>query len=197
MRKPRIAAAVAIVVGLTTMIAAPAQAHTDSYSTSFVDGDGAISDDWGDHRDELGGDLCQGCSNSSNTDIVILWQSVLAAEGLLPLSGVDGYFGSNTKTATENWQDRYGLTSDGRVGRNTWNKADDQLRWSFSGYAVRYEAGAGRGDVFFTRGSGRAYVGGSYELDLLRKDSGWKKGFSGSHHVNLRSRSITIGATYS
>ena len=195
MLRTRIVAAVAIAVGLTTMIAGPAQAHRDSYSTSFVDGGGAINDDWGDHDNELGGDLCQGCANSSNTDLVILWQSVLAAEGLLSHSGIDGSFGSGTKAATERWQERYGISSDGRVGPNTWDKADDRLTWTSTGVSLRYDGWGTSGKINFVRGNsaeGTPYGDGSYTMYSVGDDDNSDGTyFTGSHHIYLKSRSLT------
>lgn len=46
----------------------------------------------------------------------------------------DGIFGANTETAIESWQAANGLTADGVVGRNTWNKMCDKLDYRYVGY---------------------------------------------------------------
>lgn len=61
----------------TVLIATPAQAvpaNSGAYGTTFVDGAGTLTDDFGDHFDELGHSLCNGCADS-NTDLVLMWQS--------------------------------------------------------------------------------------------------------------------------
>jgi peptidoglycan hydrolase-like protein with peptidoglycan-binding domain len=159
----------AAVAGLSTLLATgPAQAaysiNSDAYSSSFVDGDGTLTDDWGEQFGELGNSLCYGCGNSNNTDIVVLWQSILAAEELLTLGDIDGQFGPKTRDATIAWQKRYELSADGKVGDATWGKADDRLSWqtnSMAGYTASYQSGA----VMFYRGDTSKYRdGGAYKL---------------------------------
>jgi Putative peptidoglycan binding domain len=58
------------------------------------------------------------------------WQSILWADGLLNKcgsSGIDGYFGSVTKTATQTWQRTHGLSADGVVGPLTWGAARKRM----------------------------------------------------------------------
>jgi Putative peptidoglycan binding domain len=62
----------------------------------------------------------------SQGNLVGAWQSILWADGYLNKcgsSGIDGYFGSVTQTATKTWQGAHGLTKDGVVGPLTWGKA--------------------------------------------------------------------------
>lgn len=66
------------------------------------------------------------------------WQSILWADGYLAkcgASGIDGVFGSITKSATRRWQQAYRLTADGIVGPRTWGTARNRLR--FSGAAMQ------------------------------------------------------------
>jgi hypothetical protein len=65
------------------------------------------------------------------------WQSILWADGYLNKcgsSGIDGYFGSVTKSATQNWQRARRLSADGIVGPLTWGAA--RARLTFRGSTV-------------------------------------------------------------
>jgi hypothetical protein len=137
----------------------------DAYSTSFWDGGGVLHDDFGDHYEEIGGDLCNGCARSSNTGSVRAWQAILFAERLLPKSGIDGQFGPNTHNATVQYQRNHSLGVDGRVGPQTWGYADNQLRWNSYRTKVLYHGV--EGTVTFERGNsdhGNAGGGGAYRL---------------------------------
>ncbi|PSK91708.1 putative peptidoglycan binding protein [Haloactinopolyspora alba] len=165
MRKWTVTAAV---IALTAAFTGPAHAFDNSgkYSTEYVDGGGVILDDFGDHARELGGSLCHGCSNSWNTDTVLMWQAILMADGLLSSDGLDGRFGPNTKEATEEWQDRRDLSVDGMVGPQTWDAADEYLRFNFDGRFVKYRGETG--NVTFRRGGPReTYDGGAYYLEYV------------------------------
>ncbi|KUO21577.1 peptidoglycan-binding domain-containing protein [Streptomyces dysideae] len=171
----------------------PAQAayagNSGAYGTTFVDGAGALTDDFGDHFEELGNSLCYGCSESSNTDIVMLWQSILAAEHLIETYDIDGYFGAQTKAATIEWQKRYGLTADGWVGDATWSKADDRLRWN--GSTVHYSSGGLFGYVELHRGDTSKYHdGGAYHLHKVMQGDGVYV-FETGTRIYLRSRTIS------
>ncbi|MGW1067148.1 peptidoglycan-binding domain-containing protein [Streptomyces aureus] len=148
-------------------MAAAGTAHADHNNggvtgTSFVDGADALTDDWGDHYAELGNSLCNGCADSNNTDLVIMWQAILYAEGLLPKSGIDGQFGPSTEAATRTWQGRHQIGVDGSVGNQTWTKADDSLEWVTSNI-VRYQGWNQSGTVDFLRGSATNH-NGAYQL---------------------------------
>lgn len=159
----------AMAAALATVLAtAPAQAaysqNSGAYSTTFVDGAGKLTDDFGDHFDELGNSLCHGCGESSNTDIVVLWQSILVAEDLLDFGDIDGQFGPGTRDATIAWQKRYDLGADGKVGDNTWSKADDRLVW-LSNVDITYTGKYNSGAVAFHRGStSKTQDSGAYKL---------------------------------
>lgn len=135
------------------------------YSTLFWDGGGELNDDFGDHYDEIGNSLCNGCANSWDTQGVEAWQAILIAEGLLPRGSADGKFGSATETATWNYQSRYNLDKDGKVGPQTWGHADGRLQWNSSSTWVIYDGA--RGYVLFERGNsahGNAGGSGAYRI---------------------------------
>lgn len=54
--------------------------------------------------------------------LVTIWQAYLVCRGYNP-GGIDGIFGSGCHAATIAFQKANGLTQDGAVGQNTWNKA--------------------------------------------------------------------------
>ncbi|WP_437027100.1 peptidoglycan-binding domain-containing protein [Streptomyces sp. enrichment culture] len=165
--------------------------NSGAYSTSYVDGAGSVTDDFGDHFEELGNSLCQGCGESWGTDIVMLWQSILAAEHLLELSEIDGYFGTQTRRATVKWQSFYGLTADGKVGDKTWGKADDRLRWSNNGSTVGYISGIRYGSVTFHRGSSsKSRDGGAYHLHKVNRGDGVQVFYNGTR-IHHRSKTIS------
>jgi peptidoglycan hydrolase-like protein with peptidoglycan-binding domain len=161
------------------------------YGTTFVDGAGALTDDFGDHYSELGHSLCNGCADSSNTDLVLMWQSILVAEGLLPESGIDGDFGPKTASATVNWQKRYGIGADGRVGNQTWSKADDRLVWRWDGwsYEVYYDA-TGNGSVSFLRGNEDFQDDGAYEIAVVQMPDLRYHFFHGGPRVQYYQRTV-------
>ncbi|ADD41422.1 peptidoglycan-binding domain-containing protein [Stackebrandtia nassauensis] len=128
-RKWKIAAgigAAALIVGGVAGVAGLANADPTAKSTTFVDGFGNINDDWSDNHREAGV-LCDGCDNSQGTDLVHLWQAILAADGYLTDEQIDGYFGPATAKATKQWKADRGLTANGRVGNGSWTLADDYL----------------------------------------------------------------------
>ncbi|HCT75034.1 MAG TPA: hypothetical protein DGT23_00270 [Micromonosporaceae bacterium] len=71
-------------------------------------------------------ELCRyGCA--TNRNLIMFWQSILWVDDLDYQIGngfIDGGFGSNTEAKTRRWQREFGLGDDGRVGPNTWGKAD-------------------------------------------------------------------------
>lgn len=194
MRTLKIAAAV---MALTALFAGTANANIDNvgkYSTAYVDGNGSVTDDFGDHYSEIGGSLCNGCSNSWNTDTVVLWQSVLVADGYLSHSSIDGKFGPGTRDATRKWQTRYGLSADGKVGPATWRKLDDQLRT------------AGELDVYYYGREGlvnmaRGYYlsasdGGAYQLYGVRDHDGDHATYFNGSRIQHKKRTITIESRF-
>jgi peptidoglycan hydrolase-like protein with peptidoglycan-binding domain len=174
------------------MIAGPAQAghNSGAYGTNFVDGGDALHDDFGDHRSELGNSLCYGCADSWNTDLVIMWQTILYAEGLIGKYDIDGEFGPQTRDATIRWQSRYGLAADGVVGSATWGKADNLLAWygDFVKYYAYYD-----GDIYFIRGGARDYDNGAYELISAINSQGDLIYFDNAdHRIHFYKETFTI-----
>ncbi|WP_406224199.1 peptidoglycan-binding protein [Streptomyces canus] len=192
-----------LAAGLSTVqIATPAQAipaNSGVYGTTFVDGDGTLTDDFGDHYAELGHSLCNGCADS-NTDIVRMWQAILASEGLIGLSGIDGQFGPATAAATKQWQSRYGLTADGWVGNDTWRAADKRLKWTgLEGQETATYDATGDGSISFERGNSYSYTdygdGGAYRITGVSRgsDGRW---FGGGTRIQFHSRTVTVTGSW-
>jgi hypothetical protein len=111
--------------------ASPASAKT---SDGFIRGYDMVEGDWSDE-----GIISAGEYSSSNA--TCMWQRILWAEGAPKPNGlkfseadIDGHFGSNTTHATKWLQWKFGLVdspskADGRVGPNTFRKAQDHLVW--------------------------------------------------------------------
>ncbi|MBO0607485.1 peptidoglycan-binding domain-containing protein, partial [Myceligenerans salitolerans] len=136
-----------------------------AYSTSFWDGAGALTDDFGDHYDEIGNSLCDGCADSWDTGTVRAWQVILFVEGYISHTQIDGRFGPNTTSATRAYQDDHGLGVDGMVGPATWGHADGHLEWNSSRTRVLYRGA--EGSVYFERGNsdhGNTGGGGAYRI---------------------------------
>jgi hypothetical protein len=158
----------ALIIGAVAVFV-PSTAHASNsgvFGTTFVDGAGALTDDFGDHYGELGSYLCNGCSRSWGTDLVMTWQAMLFSEGFLAASEIDGYFGPRTASATASWQRRFGIDDDGVVGPVTWDRADGRLVWTSSTSSfVRYIPLSGTGRVVFVRGEfANVHDDGAYEL---------------------------------
>lgn len=137
-----------VLAGGMLAVAAPASANTND---GWVSGAGGMSDDWGDE-----GTVSR--TSYSSSGATCMWQQVLYAEGLLSASGVDGHFGPNTETATENFQKRYSdLEVDGKAGPATWGKADNKFF----------------GEMDYVDGSARAdYDGRNFNFRVYRNDLG-------------------------
>ncbi|ADD41423.1 peptidoglycan-binding domain-containing protein [Stackebrandtia nassauensis] len=139
-RKRKIAmgvGAAALVVGGVAGVAGIASADPGTKAVEYVDGFGNVNDDFNDHQREAGV-LCDGCENSSDTDLVTLWQSILASDGYLGLDEIDGDFGAATADATAAWQGDNELDPTGEVDQATWATADDYLELGDNGYDVFY-----------------------------------------------------------
>ncbi|HEY9409571.1 MAG TPA: peptidoglycan-binding domain-containing protein [Jiangellaceae bacterium] len=197
---------VATVTAALSVVAVASTAHAWAgsednagvYGTSFVDGADAVTDDFGDHRAELGNSLCYGCADSQNTDLVIMWQSILYAEGYISPWDIDGQFGPKTRDATKNWQRKYGLVADGIVGNATWSVADNKLdaQWETSEilYAARDATGRVRGWVAFYRGAD-SNDDGAYDLRSASVNTGsWTTVYfaSSNDRINFFRKTISI-----
>lgn len=158
--------------------------------TSFVDGSGALSDDWGDHFGELGNSLCYGCADSFNTDLVSMWQAVLVAEGFLGVSGIDGQFGPKTRDATRAFQTRYNIGVDGKVGNQTWSLTDNFLYWQSPDLVIYL--GYNGGEVAFFRGNENvAYDSGAYQMVYALAPGGPYRFFNTGTRIQFYSKTIT------
>jgi hypothetical protein len=111
------AVAVAAVLGIGLINPSIAQA---SAAQGVISGTGAVTDDFGD-------EATLSRTSFSNSTAVALWQKILWIEGFLDYSGIDCEFGPGTEAATKKFQRRYALSDDGKVGPNTWSKADNHL----------------------------------------------------------------------
>jgi putative peptidoglycan binding protein len=190
--KRTITALLSIVVGVLafTGTAGAAPGNSGAYGTSFVDGADAVTDDWGDHFGELGNSLCNGCADSWNTDLVMMWQSILVSEGLLGTGDIDGQFGPRTASATRSWQTRYGIGIDGQVGTQTWSKADDFLYWR-TGSELVY-IGWNGGEVVFFRGNENVNRdSGAYEMVYALAPGGPYRFFNTGTRIQFYSKTIS------
>ncbi|MER5216777.1 peptidoglycan-binding protein [Streptomyces sp. NPDC002838] len=159
-----------LVAGGTATAMAPAASAAPYHG---IDGSGAVHDDWKDEEDLSVDDYA-----SSNA--TALWETVLWADGAryededgdlhaFKKSQIDGSFGPETESATQWWQEHFGLPEDdGIVNDDDWKDAQNQLRGPYSGNTVEYR-GAAR-DVTFKR------VGGKYRVKLKNTGS-WKNAY--------------------
>lgn len=161
--------AAALIVGGVAGVAGIAGAEPTAKSTTFVDGFESLTDDFNDHEREAGV-LCEGCDNSQDTDLVLLWQSILASHNYLIVGDIDGDFGSQTAEATARWQEVNGLKADGEVGQETWSFIDDRLHWEDGEGEGRVVYGdLSDGYVTFERTQGGD---GGYKFDTVADDDG-------------------------
>ncbi len=126
----RVLGVMLLAVSMSLVLAPAVLAHP-------MDGYGTVATDdwsWDEHL------LCrpQDCSGEiSSGNVVGVWQAILWSEGYLAQcgsAGVDGVFGTTTRNATKSLQSAWGLTSDGKVGNQSWGRADNNLRFeSFPG----------------------------------------------------------------
>ncbi|HET9140341.1 hypothetical protein [Actinophytocola sp.] len=112
----------------------PASANvSQGYVLGVGFGDDAL-DDWDDE-----GPLS--VSENLHSNVVAMWQQVLWADGLLPWSGIDCWFGSQTAEATRTWKRRNNLDDNGIVGWRALQKVRARFEpfqltaWTFTGRA--------------------------------------------------------------
>ena len=151
-KRSRIAACTigALTAGVLALSATPASASGNYSGLAYVYGGGVFTDDW----DNEG---IVDTNDNSASNATCLWQKILWADGELAASGIDGDFGSGTKAATARWQTKFGLTSDGSAGKNTWTMAGNWLRNSSLG----------------TTGTVAKYIGTSFTIDVTRDSDGY------------------------
>lgn len=76
-----------------------------------------------------GGTTLRSGSTGSAVEQVQFWLNTLAQyDAAIPSVTVDGVYGSGTTAAVRAFQQKYGLTADGVVGRATWTELYDQFR---------------------------------------------------------------------
>ncbi|MEU0412806.1 peptidoglycan-binding domain-containing protein [Streptomyces griseorubiginosus] len=172
MRKRAVATVTAALLGFGTIGLAVAPA-ADAAPYHGIDGNGVVSDDFQDEEN-------LGVDDHANGNATALWQSVLYADGAkwqdddgdwhnFAKSQIDGSFGPQTESATQWWQERFGLTdNDGVVTDQSWEFAQQWLHGPFSGSTVRYDGD--KRDVDFKR------VGGKYRVKL-RGTGSWRNAY--------------------
>jgi hypothetical protein len=144
-----IAAALASAALLGGGLASAPLATADT-AAGYIDGQGVVTNDWDDE-----GILSS--SSYAHSNATALWQQVLWADGHPSASGVDCRFGPDTTAATKSWQTAHGLTADGKVGHDTFAKADKHLSVSDDGNVI-YDGSQHDIKFLWDAGSGRYYV---------------------------------------
>ena len=120
-----------VVVAVTAMSFLSFASADASVAEGYISGTGAVTDDWADE-----GELARDTFPNSNA--TGLWQHILVADGYLAAGDVDCRFGPRTEAATRRWQDDRNLGIDGRVGRQTFSRADNNLTLTSDGIVVEY-----------------------------------------------------------
>ncbi|MFJ1968690.1 peptidoglycan-binding protein [Streptomyces sp. NPDC087903] len=173
MRKRTIAMITAALLGAGATGIALAPAANAAAPYHGVDGSGGVYDDWQDEEN-------LGVDDYAESNATALWETVLYADGAqwqdddgdwhaFKKNQVDGSFGPETESATQWWQERYGLPdADGVVTDDSWESAQRRLHGPYTGSVVQY-AGHAR-TVNFKR------VGGKYRVKL-RLTGSWKNAY--------------------
>lgn len=133
-----------LVAGGTATALAPAANAADYHG---IDGSSFVHDDWQDEENLSVDDYAQ--SNAT-----ALWETVLWADGAMyededgdwhpfKKNKIDGSFGPETESATQWWQNHYGLAEDdGVVTDDCWESAQSRLTGPFAGGTVQYVGSA-------------------------------------------------------
>ncbi|MGW3120834.1 peptidoglycan-binding domain-containing protein [Streptomyces sp. NPDC001107] len=140
----------ALTAAVLALSATPASASGTYSGLDYVYGSGVFTDDW----DNEG---IVDTSHNTSSNATCLWQKILWADGELSISDIDGVFGSRTKAATERWQTKFQVTSDGSAGKNTWTAAGNWLRNSSNGFD----------------GNVARYIGTEVIIDVTRDSNGY------------------------
>jgi hypothetical protein len=175
LKKARLAAGIvgaltAVTLALST---SPAAASGTYSGRAYVYGAGTWTDDWLDE-----GILSTSTNTSSNA--TCLWQKILWADGAIETDGtkfdagdIDGHFGSNTKDATENWQNTTGLTADGVVGKETF------------GAAIRVSSGTNGLFDLTLDGAVDTYIGFDHTISVTRDTDGRYHFYDGDGNARI------------
>ncbi|PGM56948.1 hypothetical protein CN946_08325 [Bacillus sp. AFS053548] len=92
--------------------------------------------DWSDCKT-----VGRGYSEMSNWVRAVQYQ--VYAAGFNGVGAVDGIYGPNTEKAIKAYQTKYGLKSDGIVGKGTWTHMDNYLKAGSGGYTYVVDYGKG------------------------------------------------------
>ncbi|MGW5353796.1 peptidoglycan-binding domain-containing protein [Streptomyces sp. NPDC004031] len=116
--------AAAIALGVATATATPAAASNSYNGHLYIEGSGTPGDDLND----------EGAVNTTTntvSTVTCFWQNILYVDNYLPITGIDGSFGPQTKAATIKWQNDHGLTGDGSAGKATFAAAQAKFNKNF------------------------------------------------------------------
>ncbi|MFD8721653.1 peptidoglycan-binding protein [Streptomyces sp. NPDC059629] len=138
-----VAMAAAVLLGAGSLALAPA-ASAAPPKYHGIDGDrGTVTDDWQDEEN-------LGVDDHTKSNATALWQTVLWADRAewqdedgdshtFEKSQIDGEFGPETESATQWWQDNFGLSdNDGVVTEQTWRAAQAHLSGPTRSRTVTY-----------------------------------------------------------
>ncbi|MFE4968288.1 peptidoglycan-binding protein [Streptomyces sp. NPDC056660] len=145
MRIRVVAMATAVLLGAGGLALAPAASAAAPYHG--IDGGGAVTDDWQDEEN-------LGVDDYATSNATALWETVLWADGAqwqdddgdwhpFTRNQIDGSFGPETESATQWWQEHFGLSdNDGVVTDQTWTFAQQRLTGPTSLQTVTYHGTA-------------------------------------------------------
>lgn len=113
----------------------------------------ASADDWFDYNSDSM-KTTQYSPNTHNGNSYAI-QIILKRLGYSDVGTVDGYFGTKTKTAVKKYQKDKKISSDGIVGKNTWNKLHTEIENTCLRNILRNKDKASIGifDTFKVKGS--------------------------------------------
>ncbi len=116
--------------------------------------------------------LCKSgyCSGGVSVGHVVgVWQDILYSDGVASRcgsTGIDGVFGTNTRSLTMSWQSQQGLGADGVVGPATWGRADDFL-YKVAGSDIYYRYNGYLSDPWYFQSGGNGYLYWKNPVDFL------------------------------
>ncbi|WP_046734761.1 peptidoglycan-binding domain-containing protein [Streptomyces humi] len=146
MRTRVVATATAVLLGAAGLALAPA-ATAAAPPYHGIDGGGGVTDDWQDEEN-------LGVDDYPAGNATALWETVLWADGAqyqdddgdshpFEKSRIDGSFGPETESATQWWQEHFGLSdNDGVVTEQSWTFAQQRLTGPTSAGTVTYHGTA-------------------------------------------------------